>query len=223
MCGRFSRKATQEEMTETFAIDVVKAGLEPSFNIAPTQSVLALVQSPKGKRGQVVLKWGLIPHWSKDPAIASKLINARSETIQEKPSFRESFAKRRCLIVADGFYEWQKGSKQPIYIHFADQPLCAFAGLYDFWHGPAGNPVATCTILTTSANQQIQAIHERMPVVLSPEHFSDWLNPRELDLEHLKSLLKPYPAALTATHPVTPDVNKVSFNSPEARLPLGTI
>ncbi|MEZ0372535.1 MAG: SOS response-associated peptidase [Candidatus Sericytochromatia bacterium] len=220
MCGRFSRKAKTDEIKNSFEIDVVKAELAPSYNIAPTQPVLAVVQSPKGSRGLVALKWGLIPHWSKDPHIASKLINARSETVHEKPSFREAFHKRRCLIVANGFYEWQKGSKQPMYIHFEDQPLFGFAGLYEFWNDPAGQRVETCTILTTEANQKIREIHERMPVVISPEHFGIWLDPTVTETEALQPLLQAQASESTDFYPVTPEVNKVSFDRAEALQPV---
>lgn len=219
MCGRFTRKASSQEISQKFEIDVVKTEFEPSYNIAPTQAVAAIVQSPKGKRGLVSLKWGLIPSWSKDASVASKLINARSESAHEKPSFRDSLRRRRCLIVASGFYEWQKGSKQPMFIHFEDQPLFAFAGLYDFWQDPAGQRVDSCTILTTQANPRIAQIHERMPVVLKPADYALWLDATVQDPDPLQRLLHGYEAELTAFHAVTPEINKVSFNQPEAILP----
>lgn len=220
MCGRFSRKASPEEVQQAFAVAKVKDALEPSYNIAPTQPVMAVVASPKGNRGLVSLKWGLIPHWAKDAAIASKLINARAETAAEKPSFREAFRKRRCLIPANGFYEWKKGDRQPIYIHFDDQPLFGFAGLYDFWTDAGGQRIATCTILTTTANQAISDVHQRMPVILPPAAHELWLDTRIGDVEVLQPLLQPYAPEHTQLHPVTPEVNKVSFNRPEAMAPV---
>ena len=221
MCGRFARKASIDEIQRFFEIDSVKTDLTPSYNIAPTQLVAAIVQSPKGKRGLVELKWGLIPHWSKDPSIASKLINARSESAFEKPSFKEPWRKRRCLIIANGFYEWQKGSKQPLYVSFADQPLIAFAGLYDFWQAhPDSERVATCTILTTQANAKISHFHERMPVVLKPEQIPLWLDPHHQDLDRLQSLMQIHPAEQTEYYPVSPEVNKVSYNQADALIPV---
>lgn len=216
MCGRFSRKAKTDEIKHIFEIDAVKSDLGPSYNIAPTQPVLAVVQSPKGTRGLVSLKWGLIPHWSKDASAAAKMINARSETAHEKPSFRESFHKRRCLIVANGFYEWQKGNKQPMFIGFDDQPLFGFAGLYDFWTNPDGQRVETCTILTTNANQKIASIHERMPVVMPMDQIGLWLDPKVHETAALQSLLQAHAPETTFVYPVSPEVNKVSFNQPEA-------
>lgn len=221
MCGRFARKATIDEIQQAFAVDAVKTDLAPSYNIAPTQAVAVIVQSPKGKRGLVQLKWGLIPHWSKDPGIASKLINARSESAFEKPSFKESWRKRRCLIIANGFYEWQKGSKTPLYVRFTDQSLVAFAGLYDFWQAsPETEKIASCTILTTQANAKISQFHERMPVVLNPEQISLWLDPYQQDLALLQSLMNIHAAELTEYYPVSSEVNKVSFNQPEALIPV---
>lgn len=221
MCGRFARQATIDEIQQAFELDAIKTDLAPSYNIAPTQAVAAIVQSPKGKRGLVELKWGLIPYWSKDPSIASKLINARSESAFEKPSFKEPWRKRRCLILANGFYEWQKGSKTPLYVHFKDQALVAFAGLYDFWQGsPDSEKIATCTILTTQANAKISQFHERMPVVLSPEEIPIWLDTYQQDLARLQSLMHMHAAEQTEFYPVSSEVNKVSFNQAEALLPV---
>lgn len=220
MCGRFARKATPAEIQSAFAVDVIKAELGPSYNIAPTQAVLAVVQNGSGRRGLVALKWGLIPHWSRDPGVASKLINARAESAHEKPSFREALRKRRCLIVANGFYEWQKSTKQPHYIHFEDQPLFGFAGLYEFWQDPMNQRVETCTILTTQANQAIAPLHERMPVVMAREHFGLWLDPKVSDPDALRPLLQHHSATTTAFHPVSREINKVSYNQADALQPV---
>lgn len=222
MCGRFARKTKADEIKKAFKIDALKADLDPSFNIAPTQSVLTVVQSPKGTRGLVSMKWGLVPFWAKDPSGAAKMINARSETAHEKPSFREPFKKRRCLIVANGFYEWKRGSKQPVFIHPDDQEVFGFAGLYDFWRAPEDQRLDTCTILTTAANPKIAEIHERMPVILRPEQFDIWLDHSVTDAEVLQSLLQPYSAERTNVYRVTPEVNKVGFNTPEAMQPLAS-
>ncbi len=195
---------------------MIKAELEAAYNIAPTQEVLAIVSNFKGTRGLVALKWGLIPEWAKDPSIASKLINARSETAHQKPSFRDSFRQRRCLIPASGFYEWQKGSKQPVYIHCKDQETFAFAGLYSFWKSPAGRRIATCSVLTTAANQEIASIHHRMPVILKPESHALWLDKSVQDPELLQALLQAYSAEQTAFHAVSPQINKVTYDSPQA-------
>lgn len=215
MCGRFVRYSDPEAIQEAFAVSVIKAALPASYNIAPTQEVLAIVQNERGTRGAVPLRWGLIPSWAKDDSIASKLINARAETVHEKPSFKDSFHKRRCLIVANGFYEWAKGQKQPVYIQFDDQPLFAFAGLYSFWQNPQGERVATCTILTTEANPSISGIHHRMPVVLPPAHHSLWLDKDIAEPELLQSVLKPYAPDHTRFYPVSEAVNKVSYNQPD--------
>jgi len=218
MCGRFARGAEIASIQATFAVDVVKAELAPSYNIAPTQEVLAVVQSAKGTRGLVALKWGLIPAWAKDASGAAKLINARSESVHEKPSFRESFRHQRCLIPASGFYEWrtEQGQKQPVYIQARDQELLAFAGLYAFWQNPEGQKIATCTILTTSANAAISQIHARMPVILKPEQQALWLDKAQRDPAALQALLTPYVAEQTRWHRVSSQVNKVSYNQPEA-------
>lgn len=216
MCGRFSRSVNAEEAAHFFSVSVVKEALEPSFNIAPTQAVQAVVQNARGTRGLVALKWGLIPSWSRDPKVASKLINARSETVAEKPSFRESFQARRCLVLATGFYEWKKGKKQPYYIHFPDNPLVAMAGVYDFWTSPTGEKVASCSVLTRAANEAISEIHHRMPVILNPSHYALWLDKSKRHDADLAPCLQAWPAEDTAWHPVSERINSVRFNAPEA-------
>lgn len=216
MCGRFVRKKSCSEIAAAFEIDTIKTELGPSYNIAPTQDVLAVVANPRGTRGLVALKWGLIPEWAKDPSIASKLINARSESAHEKPSFRDSLRHRRCLIPASGFYEWPTGSRQPVYIHCQDQESFAFAGLYSFWQSPDGKRIATCAILTTAANPKIAAIHHRMPVILKPEDHALWLDKAIQQPEQVQGLLEAYAAEQTAYHAVSPQINTVSYNQPEA-------
>jgi len=216
MCGRFARKNTAAEIAKAFAVDAIKAEIEPAYNIAPTQDILAIVANARGTRGLVALKWGLIPAWAKDPSIASKLINARSETAHEKPSFKTSLRQQRCLIPATGFYEWQKGSKQPVFIHCKDRELLAFAGLYSFWQSPEGERLATCSILTTSANPKISKVHHRMPVILPSESHALWLDKSVQDPELLQPLLQAYPAEQTDYHLVNPQINKVTYNQPQA-------
>jgi putative SOS response-associated peptidase YedK len=180
------------------------------YNIAPTQEVAAVRMEPdSGQRELGLLHWGLIPSWAKDKKIASKLINARAETVAEKPSFRSAFTKRRCLILADGFYEWQKlegGKKQPHYIHRQDDMPFAFAGLWESWNGE-GEAVESCTIITTSANEVMQPLHDRMPVILSGKDYDLWLDPAFKDKAALQELLKPCPVDWLEAYPVSTRVN----------------
>jgi putative SOS response-associated peptidase YedK len=220
MCGRFMLFASPDELREHFKLDLIRSELLPSYNIAPTQLSQGVVQSPGGRRAIVELKWGLIPSWAKDPKIASKLINARAETILEKPSFRESFLKRRCLIPNNGFPEWAKGSRQPMLISLKDKKTCAFAAIYDIWIDPqSGQKVYTFAILTTQANSLTAPIHARMPVILPEEVYDIWLDPRMQDIELLQSLLKPFDPEQMDVYPISPEINKVSYNQPEALLP----
>jgi putative SOS response-associated peptidase YedK len=187
MCGRFTLGLTADAIASAFAVEVDLA-LEPRLNIAPTQPIATVIQSSQDFYRQLqLMQWGLIPSWAKDTAIGNKLINARSETVMEKPSFRAAFKYRRCLIPADGFYEWKKleRRKQPYYNH---KPF-AFAGLWENW-----NNILTCTILTTEANERVQPIHERMPVILHPEDYDRWLDLRNQTSSHLVELLEPFPS-----------------------------
>lgn len=215
MCGRYVLKTSLETLQTLFRIQRLKYTPAPNYNIAPTQTVAAVVQNAGGTRGLVGLKWGLIPPWAKDESQAAKMINARSESVHEKPSFRDAFRERRCLILADGFYEWKKGNKQPVYIHDASERPLAFAGLYSFWTNPQGQRVDTCTILTTAANPKIESIHHRMPVILSDEATQNqWLDKQNTGQDRLLPLLQSYPAEMTAVRWVNPAMNKVSTNSP---------
>lgn len=216
MCGRFVLKTSLAELQQYFGIQRLKYTPEPSFNIAPTQTVAAVVENTNGTRGLVGLKWGLIPPWSADESVATKMINARSETLHEKPSFRDAFHHQRCLILADGFFEWKKGQKTPFFIYDHDRKPLAFAGIYSFWKRPQdGERLATCAIVTTAANAKIEALHHRMPVILSAEAQRQWLRKDLSDTGPLLDLLKPYPAEQTAFHPVNPAINKVQENRPE--------
>jgi putative SOS response-associated peptidase YedK len=194
MCGRFGLFASGEELKERYPFVEVPP-FEPRYNIAPTQSVAA-VRSIAAGRELALLRWGLIPSWATDPAIGNKLLNARVETVSEKPSFRSAFRQRRCLIPSSGFYEWQKargGRKQPYFIRPRDGGLFTFAGLWECWHDPRGEVVETCTILTTEANELMRPLHDRMPVILDAEAERLWLDPHAA-ADSLHALLVQYPS-----------------------------
>jgi putative SOS response-associated peptidase YedK len=222
MCGRFALLATGTEIAETFALSETPQ-LAPRYNIAPTQPVAAIRLHPhSGQREWTHLHWGLIPSWAKDPKMAARMINARSETAVEKPAFRAAFKRRRCLIPASGFYEWQKtgSSKQPMYIHPTDAPLFALAGLWETWQIPGGGELDSCTILTTTPNSFMQTIHDRMPVILEPADFDMWLEPG-LRPEDSLHLLRPFPPEKMAAYPVSTFVNSPRNDGPDCIAPLG--
>jgi putative SOS response-associated peptidase YedK len=215
MCGRFSRKATLQAIIDEFEIDEQTAEIEPSYNVAPGQNVAVVLKGENNKLG--VLKWGLIPSWAKDPAIGNRMINARAETLAEKPSFKHSLRRKRCIIIADGFYEWKKDGphKTPMYIFLKSGKPFGFAGLWDTWTGPEGQKISTCTIITTSPNKLIAEIHNRMPVILPKEHVDVWLDPSTQDESKVLPLLQPYPANEMDTYPVSRMVNSPKNNSPD--------
>lgn len=220
MCGRFALISATEEVADALGVDQATIAdippAVPRYNIAPTQPVLAAYLDEIGQRRLTFFQWGLVPSWSKDVTIGSRLINARSETVTEKPSFRNAFKRRRCLIPADGFYEWQKlnGGKQPMYIHGADGRPLALAGLWEVWQEPEGTRLQTCTILTTTPNELMAPIHDRMPVILEPEDYAMWLEPGAHPDEALH-LLRPYPAANMKAYPVSTAVNNPRNDAPE--------
>jgi len=215
MCGRFVRKSTLEEIAEAFDLDIsgLDFGLEPRFNIAPGQQIAAAVFDSGRKLKS--LKWGLVPFWAKDEKIGYKMINARAESVAAKPGFKQAFAKRRCIIVADGFYEWQHAgkSKTPFYVHLKNGRPLGFAGLYEHWKAPDGKALDTCTIITTSANALMQPIHERMPVILDKNSISAWLNPDANDSQKLADLLKPFDPDKMESYPVSLLVNSPDNNT----------
>jgi len=222
MCGR---------LTQVRAVDLLRAIVrwisEPSvparYNAAPTQAIAAVREIPDGNRELVLLHWGLIPSWSKDPTMGARMINARAETVADKPAFRAPFRRRRCLVPADGFYEWQKvnGGKQPFYIHPQDDGQAfAFAGLWDQWQGPDAHLIESCTILTTAANDLVARLHDRMPVILDPGDFDLWLDPGVQNPEAVRPLLRAYPAEAMACHPVSRYVNSPRNDGPECIAPL---
>jgi putative SOS response-associated peptidase YedK len=253
MCGRYTL-LSGDQIIEVVPNVTIKEDLrekmgslfEPRYNIAPSQEIL--VVSNREENGHLLaepMKWGLVPFWAKDPAIGNKMINARAETIATKPAFRKSLERRRCIIPADGFYEWQTcdwGSEEeshgsgggeespepakkrpakkpapkiPMYIHMKDGHPFAFAGLWETWQDPDGKLLKTCTIITTHANDILKPIHNRMPVILPPEAVLDWLDPHDRPAEELLPWLKPYPAEEMEAYPVSRGVNNVKNDSPD--------
>lgn len=220
MCGRFALAATGEEVAEHYQLPEVPF-VVPRYNIAPTQPVAAVRLNDAGEREFTFFQWGLIPSWAKDPTMASKLINARSETAAEKPAFRAAFKRRRCLLPATGFFEWRAvdGRKQPMYIHPAAGGLFSLAGLWEIWHAPDGGMLETCTILTTSPNALMEPIHNRMPVILDPLDYDLWLHP-DTPADQLHHLLRPFDADRLAAYPVGTAVNKPQNDSAELIAPM---
>jgi putative SOS response-associated peptidase YedK len=216
MCGRYSLIVDASVLAGVFEIDPPKI-LRPRFNIAPTQTIPIVRAGREQPREWAEVRWGLVPSWAKDPKIGARMINARGETVAEKPSFRSAVKTRRCLIPADGFYEWVKtdGGKQPHYIHFTDGRAFAFAGLWERWHKGGDEPLDTCTIITTTPNDIVAGLHDRMPVILPPEVFAEWLEPQPLAPECLQDLLVPYPPDGMETYPVSTHVNKPANDDPE--------
>lgn len=221
MCSRFSLTSPPEAVRSLFDLRTIDP-FPPRYNIAPTQPIVVVRQGPKLDREAILMRWGLIPTWVKDPREFATLINARSETAAEKPSFRAAFRHRRCLIPADGFYEWtgEPRAKQPNLIRPVSRTLLAFAGLYETWMGADGSEVDTAAILTTSNNADMAAIHDRMPVILSPDDFALWLDCRSgsgLDVAHL---LKPAPDGLLDIVAVDRRLNNPRVEGAEVQLPL---
>src|SRR5215213_7545517 len=259
MCGRYASSRRPEDLAEEFEIDrtrlpeTVTQPLEPDFNVAPTKQVYAVVTRPQGQaqtpadgqpqeeqgpeleRQLRVLRWGLVPFWAKDPGIGSRLINARMETVGEKPAFRQAFTRRRCLLPADGYFEWYptqqktkagKPLKQPFFIRPKDDRVMAMAGLYEIWRDPTRDDEDperlrwTCTVLTTSAEDEVGRIHDRMPMLVEPERYAAWLDPSRNDPDELKGLLVPAAPGRLEAYPVSTKVNSVRNNGPELVEPL---
>ncbi len=224
MCGRFVQFSSLRTLASHFPIDSAVDDIRSSYNIAPTQEVLAIVRQ-NGRRLEK-FRWGLVPSWSKDLTAASRLINARSETASQKPSFRAAFKRRRCLIMADGFYEWQgeKGRKQPYFISLPTKQPFGFAGLWETWKpkdAAAMTPFyRSCTILTTAASKSVRSIHHRMPVILQPEVYDAWLDPDLQDVQQLEMMLQHHHLRDMQSHPVSKLVNRVQNNSEACISPL---
>lgn len=222
MCGRFSQTASPAEIAQQFSVPDPPL-CSPRYNIAPAQSVAAMRVDPSSTvRTLVMLRWGLIPSWAKDPKIGHQCINAKAETVAEKPSFRSAFKKRRCLIIATGFYEWQvQGrTKQPIWIGLQSKRPFGFAGLWEQWQPPEGAPLETYTIITTEPNDRMAPIHHRMPVILAPTSYDQWLDPRFQQIDSLQAMLRPYPSEELTVYPVSTLVNNPRNDTPQVLEPL---
>lgn len=222
MCGRFTLRTPAKTLQTIFELPDVPE-LSPHYNVAPTDAVAVVrVAAPETPRELVLLRWGFVPSWTKDPSIGSRMINARSETVATSPAFRGAFRQRRCLVVADGFYEWQRVErrKQPFYFQMDDGRPFAFAGLWEHWEGPGGAVIDSCTLLTTEPNVVVQPIHNRMPVILAPEQYDTWLDPTVQSVDRLQKLLRTYPAEQMVTYPVGVMVNNPTNDDPDLVRPL---
>ncbi|NJN82876.1 MAG: SOS response-associated peptidase [Caldilineaceae bacterium] len=226
MCGRFTLHANPNVLATLFGLSE-EPTVVSRYNIAPTQPVAVVRLRPQDhEREWALVRWGLVPSWSKEPSIGSRMINARSETVSEKPSFRAAFKRRRCLIPSDGFFEWQRidKAKQPYFIHLADGGPFAFAGLWEQWAGADGSEMETCTILTCEPNELVASLHNRMPVIVAPEDYEEWLGPgpeqNSKELSLLRHLLRPYPADKMAAYPVSTYVNSPAHEGAECVQPL---
>ena len=248
MCGRYASSRRPEDLAEEFEIDeasvkeTVAEPLAADFNVAPTKEVYAVLTRPpaadrpaEADRQLRVLRWGLVPFWAKDPAIGNRMINARMETVHEKPAFKQAFAKRRCLLPADGYYEWYptqartkagKPVKQPFFIRPKDGSVLAMAGLYEIWRDPTrddDDPQRfrwSCTVLTTTAEDEVGHIHDRMPLLVEPERYAAWLDPTPQDPDALRSLLVPAAPGRLEAYPVSTQVNNVRNNGAELVEPV---
>jgi putative SOS response-associated peptidase YedK len=222
MCGRFTLFEADKVLSREFGVSNIPP-LSPRYNIAPFQPVAAVRAGPAGTgRELALLRWGLIPSWSKDPSIGNRLINARAETAREKPSFRNAFRRHRCLIPASGFYEWkrQERGKQPYFVRMRDGRPFAFAGLWDRWESPDEGVIETCAILTTAPNTVLAPIHDRMPVILPPAEYARWLDPALLNTESLAPLLVPFPPEGMLAFPVSSRVNAPTVDDEKCIGPL---
>lgn len=214
MCGRFVGYRKLDELQEFFPIDRANCEVTANFNVAPSQEILAIFNN-QGENWLDKFHWGLVPFWAKDPSIGNRMINARAETVAEKPSFKNAFKKRRCLIIADGFYEWKgpKGQKQPMLITLPDKKPFAFAGLWETWHkNDPEVPYRSCTIITAEASESIREIHHRMPVILKPEVYTHWLNTKNQDTTELKKILEEKRLTQLISYPVSKEVNSTRNN-----------
>ncbi len=210
-------------MAKDFGVQEIIDDLQPSFNVAPTDNVAVVLNN--GVKQLVVMRWGLVPFWATDPKIASKHINARAETLTVKPAFKDAFKRRRCLVVADGFFEWQKqgATKIPLFIHLEPERPFGFAGLYEIWTPPLGEKLVTCTIITTEPNELVRPIHDRMPVILPKDAEDFWLDSSVEDHTRLLDLLQPYQASDMSAFTVSKLVNSVKNNSPECIQPVSAM
>ena len=230
MCGRYTLKTPVERLSEKFQLPEI-IPLKPRYNIAPSQAVAVVRLLPEDTdRTLAMLRWGLLPAWVKDPAKVQQPINAKAETAAEKPMFRDAFKRRRCLVPADGFYEWKQegGRKQPVYIHMKDGEPFAIAGLWEHWEGQDGQVIESCTLLTTEPNDLLAPIHNRMPVILDPKDYEQWLDPGLQEADGVKPWLRPYPPEAMTYFPVNLRVNNPRNDDvlcieplPQTRIPHG--
>lgn len=233
MCGRYASARKKHELLEEFEVEQDASPdeeLQPDYNVAPTKQVYAVLsrvpkEAERAVRQLRVMRWGLVPVWAKDPSIGSRMINARLETVADKPAFKRAFASRRCLLPADGYFEWmpvegEKKKKQPFYIHPEDDGVLAMAGLYEFWKDPTraeDDPLkwlVTCTVITTQAEDDLGHIHDRMPMMIERERWAEWLDPTLTDTGQASRLLVPADAGRLVAYPVSTDVNSVRNNGP---------
>jgi len=221
MCGRFDLHIPKEVLEKTLGVTFLH-DIHPHYNIAPSQQVAVIRTSLAGIRSMEYMRWGLIPSWAKDPSIGSRMINARSETVDVKPAFRTALKHRRCIVPANGFYEWEEvdGKKKPLYVKMKDDTPMLFAGLWDHWKTPEGNIIESCTILTTSSNDLIRPLHDRMPLILDVTGSDLWLDVKVTDPERLKPLFIPYPAEKMEMYPVSDIVNSPRNDTPECIVPF---
>ena len=222
MCGRFVLMTLAKSLASHFRLSE-EPDLSPRYNIAPTEAIaIVKVAGEEPRRILVMVTWGLVPSWAKDRAMGPRLINARAESAAEKPAFRAAFKYRRCLVPADGFYEWKRidGRKQPYLFGTADRTVFAFAGLWERWSGPDEEVLESATILTTDANELLRPIHDRMPVILAEADYDLWLDPTVKTAERLNPLLRPYPAREMIGHPVSPRVNRAGYEDPDLIVPI---
>lgn len=220
MCGRYVLTAEPQVVQQKFNLTTLPPELPERYNIAPTQAVPVITN--EAPTALTFFRWGLIPSWSKDINIGDRMINARGETVHEKPSFRAAFRRRRCLIPATGFYEWSKQGKdkKPMYVHMKAQAVFAFAGLWEVWHSPEGDEIHSCTIITTEPNELMQPLHHRMAVILHEEDYETWLSLDELPPDVLKPLLRPYEADEMEVYEVSKLVNSPANDVPACIVPV---
>lgn len=220
MCARFSLFSGRARLARLFQVPELPE-FEPRYNIAPSLDVLAILAGAAGREAHL-MRWGLVPFWAEDRKVGLSLINARGETVAEKPAFRRSFEKRRCLIPADGFFEWETvgGKKQPHFFRASDDSILALAGLWERWHG-VEPPLESCTIVTTTANGVVERLHDRMPVIVPEAHFDEWLDP-QTDAATLRRLIAPCDDDDLIEYPVTPRMGNTRYEAPDAVEPLGT-
>ena len=228
MCGRFVSARKRLELLAEFGVqrDSVTDEPAPDYNVAPTKQIYAVRTDREGERELRTVRWGLVPFWSKDPKAGARMINARAETVAEKPAFRQAFAKRRCILPADGYYEWK--NKKPFYIFRTDGEALAMAGIYELWRNkdvsedhPEGW-LWTASVITTDATDDVGEIHDRMPMIIEPDLWADWLDPDNTEISQLHAAMRPAMAGSVTSYPVSTDVNFVRNNGPELIRPLPT-